>query len=170
MSDAVSNKFKSLVHYIVSECPRPELLGAVRLNKALWFTDRTAYKLFGESVTGTAYIRKPQGPVAKFMPMCIDALVAEGAISVAEPEAKYDVRKFKSERPPATDSLSEDEKALAHHMLLTVIGETASAISAISHDLVWSLAADGEEIPLCATLVSREGEVTPEILAWARSS
>lgn len=40
----------------------------------------------------------------------------------------------------------------------------------MSHDAIWEAAYIGEEIPVYATLAANEGEITPEVLAWANEA
>lgn len=166
----VDPKFKALVHFIISQCPDPSFLGAVKLNKTLWYADVLSYKHYGSSISGTEYIKKQRGPVARFMPKCVEELASEKAIFVREPRYEFDVRCFTSLEDPDVTSLSEQERSLAIHVLNTLLGKTAAEISETTHDMIWSLAKDGEEIPLYATLAARPGLITSDVLAWANSA
>jgi len=54
-----TEKFKELVHYIVHECrDDPARLGAIRLNKAVWWTDVAAFKECGKTVTDDKYVKR----------------------------------------------------------------------------------------------------------------
>ncbi len=165
----VHPKFKALVHFVIHKCAEPDRLGAVRLNKTLWFADVLAYKDRGVSISGTTYIKKQHGPVPKFMPACIEALADEGSITVEEPSFAYETRKFRSMAPPDTSCLDTYEKDLTLYVLNTLFGHTASDVSEMSHDRIWGMASDGEEIPIFATLGSVRGQVTPEVIDWAKS-
>lgn len=170
MSQAeINDKFKTLVHFIVSECSKnPAQLGAVRLNKTLWFSDMLAYKQRGLPISGATYIKKPQGPVASSMTACIEALVAERSIEVTEPSFPYEPRQFRALVKPDTSRLDEYETGLTRFVLSTLLGRTATDVSEMSHDRIWDMAEEGEEIPFFATLGAVKGEVTPEVVAWAK--
>ena len=110
MTYQIGQEFKSLVHYLIAECPDPQCLGSIRLNKALWFSDVQSYKKTGESISGETYIKKERGPVPKFIQECLDELEAQGAIEVVEPEYFFGPRIFKSLKTPDTTCLSGYEK------------------------------------------------------------
>ena len=37
----------------------------------------------------------------------------------------------------------------------------------MTRDAIWDAAYDGEEIPIWATLAANDGEITPDVIAWA---
>jgi hypothetical protein len=163
-----TEKFKALVHHIVHECQsHPHRLGAIRLNKTLWYTDVAAYRAKGASVTAETYVKRKMGPVPRHILATLAELEAEGAIHIVEPAAQYDARKFISLVQPNPDVLSEDEKQLAKSVLSAVLGYTANAISEMTHDIIWDAAEDGDEIPMYATLASEKGTITEGVKAWA---
>lgn len=165
-----TEKFKALVHFIVHECQgHPHRLGAIRLNKALWYTDVAAYRANGASVTAETYVKRRMGPVPRHILATLAELEEDGAIHVVEPTGQYDARKFISLVPPNPDVLSADEKLLANNVLSAVLGYTANAISEMTHDIIWDAADDGDEIPMYATLASEKGTVTDCVKAWAAS-
>ncbi|KAA3448862.1 hypothetical protein C7I87_19520 [Mesorhizobium sp. SARCC-RB16n] len=163
-------KFKALVHFIVHECrDHPHRLGAIRLNKTLWYTDVLSYKMHGLSVTGESYVKRKKGPVPAQILATLRELKDDGKILIQEPEFQYDVRKYISLANPNVETLSEDDRALARSILDAVCGYTANAVSEMTHDVIWDAAAEGEEIPLYATLASELGEVTEDVKTWAAS-
>lgn len=165
-----TEKFKALVHFIVHECrEHPHRLGAIRLNKTLWYTDVVSYKTNGIPVTGETYVKRKNGPVPAHILATIQELKSEGKLLVQEPEFLYDTRKFISLASPSSESLSDSERELTKSVLDMVCGFTANGISELTHDVIWDAASEGEEIPLYATLASEVGEVTDEVREWASS-
>ncbi|MDE0254302.1 MAG: Panacea domain-containing protein [Rhodospirillaceae bacterium] len=166
-----TKKYEALVHYIIHECrDHPERLGAIRLNKALWFSDVIAYQTEGSSITGETYLKRRLGPAPRhILPMLRD-LQKDGAIVIKEPEFIYESREFYSMRSPPSEVLSEYERRLARAVLDGLLGRTANAVSEMSHDIIWDAADDDEEIPVFATLVSQPGRVTPDMIEWAREA
>ena len=68
-----------------------------------------------------------------------------------------------------SDVFTAKEKALLDSVMSYVCDHhSANSISELSHDSVWDAANEGEEIPMCATLVSASAEMTPEVAKWAR--
>lgn len=159
---------KALAHHMVHRYSgQPDQLGAVRLNKALWYTDVSAFKENGRSVTGEAYVKRQFGPVPQRIAQALDQLRAERRIDIEEPAGLYDTRKFTSLTEPDRSVLTEEDRKRAEAVVDMVCNFTASEISDMSHNAIWDAARMGEEIPLYATLAANEGEITPEVIEWA---
>ncbi|NKE69119.1 DUF4065 domain-containing protein [Ramlibacter sp. RBP-2] len=163
-------KFKALVHYICQKAEDPSCLGAIKLNKVLWYSDSIFFKLHGQSITGETYVKRQFGPVPRDIVGVIDELVAEGKIArgrvdhfghlksefIAIEEA--DVSQFTG---PEIQIIDE---AFEH----VCINNTAKSISEETHGVIWQIAAMGEPIPLATVFASEVGEVDEDDLAWAR--
>ena len=161
-------KFKDLVHYIVYECKdRPDRLGAVRLNKALWYTDVGAFKEHGKPITGETYVKHQYGPVPRRIDEALEDLRREGKIVIRERSSLYDTRKFISLVDPDPHALSDEERRRTSEVVAAVCSVTASRISDMTHDAIWDAAYAGEEIPIWATLAANDGEITQDVIAWA---
>lgn len=166
-----TQKFEALTHFIVHECrDNPGRLGATRLNKALWYADMIFYKTAGKSITEDSYVKRQNGPVPKHILRTLDKLKAEGALAVTEPEYQYDTRRFMSLKEPAEHGLTEIEQNIAKAALEMVCGKSASGVSEDTHDIVWKAAQAGEDIPMCATLAAKQGDITMEVIHWANES
>lgn len=164
----MKDKLKSLVHFIVDECrDNPGQLGAVRLNKALWFTDMLTYQETGTSVTGARYVKRKKGPVPKAILPTLEELQVEGKIMIRDGTHFYDTRKYISILDPDLSLLSDSDRYTAKAVLNFVCNNTANEISDITHDEVWSAAMDGEEIPLFSTLATGRGAITKDTKKWA---
>ena len=171
MTTTTTPKLKDLVHCIVHECKdRPDRLGAVRLNKVLWYADVSSFKEHGEPISGETYVKRQYGPVPLRIGAVLEELRDEGKIAVQEPSGQYDTRKFLSLAEPDPGALSDDERRCVSDVVDAVCSLTASKISDMSHDAIWEAAYIGEEIPVYATLAANEGEITPEVLAWANEA
>lgn len=161
-------KFTALVHYIIDQCSdNPTQLGTIRLNKALWYSDVTAYKHYGESITGERYVKRQFGPVPQHILRTLDELKRNGSISIERKSDLSGVDQFRSLAAPDASILSNQDKAIVSMVLDGVLGHTANEISEMSHDVVWEAAAEGEEMPLYATLASTPGEITADTVRWA---
>ena len=164
-------KFKALVHFMVHECRHnPSRLGAIRLNKALWFADMLAYQANGVSITGETYVKRKKGPVPKTILATLAELEADEKIIVQEPEYAYDSRKYIFRGRLESGILSDAEQAWAKLVLDYVCRHSANEISELTHEEIWDAAAEGEEIPLYATLASGKGAITDEVKIWARAA
>ena len=161
------DKFKALVHFVIEECD-PKQLGAVRLNKILWFSDVMAYRTTGETISGTKYVKRPRGPVPAAVVKTLEDLKTEGRISGRGAVERYDVREFSSLSNADTNLFSNVEMTIVKNIAKDICNNyTAGEISDLSHDVVWEAAAEGEEIPMCATLVSFTGDYRSDVTAWA---
>ncbi|MCY4300655.1 MAG: Panacea domain-containing protein [Aestuariivita sp.] len=165
-----NGKFKALVHYIIHQfVDDPSKLGALRLNKALWFIDVIQYQITGTPVTNEKYVKRKKGPVPKTILSTLEKLKSEKKIRIEEPKHQFDSRKLISEIEPKTNVFTEDELELVKWCIDFVCGKTTNEISELTHDRIWEAAIEGEEIPLYATLVSERGIITEKTKKWADS-
>ena len=120
-------------------------------------------------MTGETYIKREKGPVPATILATLDDLVADGAIEIQDPRWDFDSRKFISKLKPDTRLLGKEERELALDILDQVCENSANKISEMTHDRVWEAACEGEEIPLCATLVAGKAALTDDVRKWANS-
>jgi hypothetical protein len=163
-------KLKEALHFVIENCADTSRLGAIRLNKILWFADCHAYRQNGVSITGDGYVKRKFGPVPQHVLAALRELENDGKIVVRE--VPYTTRKryreFISRTAPETHELSETDRAWLKAYTEFICDEfTAEAISDASHDQIWEAADDGEEIPLYTIFASQAGAITDEVRAWA---
>lgn len=163
-------KFKALVHYVIAKSD-PARLGAIRLNKILWYLDTLSYQAEGASVTGETYVKRQHGPVPQHILSVIGELEHENAIVVRK-RSRFGkpMTDFIPMTDPDTGVLAPAELELADELRTHICdNHTANSISELSHDQIWEAANIGEVIPLSASLAAAPGEVTDELLSWADS-
>jgi hypothetical protein len=164
------HKFKQLVHYVCyRRSDKPSTLGAVKLNEILWLCDFLAYRELEEPITGARYVKRQYGPVPHQIVPVLNELQSEGVLKV-KPTRYHGFEKasYTVLRPVSNDFLSPKEKDIVDRVITVVCDEhTAKSISEASHDDVWKIAEDGEEIPYF-TIFANQGKITPEDLEWAR--
>ena len=169
----MTDKFKALVHYIIYQCrDNPAQLGAIRLNKTLWYADVEAFQYCDptkrKSITGCKYVKREFGPVPKSIRDALRELQDEEKILIKDPTQDHAPRLFISIAEPDPSALSDGEKSITNGVLKFVCGQTARAISASTHDLIWEAADMDEEIPLAATLaVEMDDPEVPGAHEWA---
>lgn len=162
--------FKALVHHVIARVKDPSQLGAVKLNKCVWFTDGQSYLRTGSTLTGARYTKMPQGPVPKAMLPVLRELQDEGAIMVETVDyygrGKRQYRSLK--QPP--EGVFDEETLDYIHEITDLIAEkhTAASISEMTHGAAWKLASDGETLPFFAVLADELQDVTDEDIEWAR--
>ncbi len=162
-------KLKEALHYVIARCDDPARLGAIRLNKIMWFADRYAYRMNGTTITADAYVKRRLGPVPKNVVSAIAELASEGKIAVREAAlpSKNVMRHFFRMKAPEVESLSEQDRTILDYVTSVICDNfSANEISNATHDQVWDAAELGEEIPLFATFAQR-GEITQEVRQWA---
>ncbi|WP_157132574.1 Panacea domain-containing protein [Novosphingobium nitrogenifigens] len=161
---------KEALHYVIANCPDPSRLGAIRLNKILWFADSTSYRLEGVGITGDTYVKRKFGPVPRHVLAALRELESEGKIVTREVPytTRKSYREFVSLVEPSTQSLSENGRSwLKAWSKILCEKYTAQEASDMSHDQVWEAADDGEEIPLYTVFASQAGAITDEVRGWA---
>jgi hypothetical protein len=166
------HKFKALVHYICDKAADPSVLGSVKLNKVLWYSDSIHYMLWGASITGETFIKRQHGPVPRHIVRAVHELVSEGKIArgrvdhfgfvkneyVAIKDA--DVSMFTAAQIKLVDAAFE-------HVCLN---HTARSISEETHGTIWEIATMGEEIPLSTVFASDVGEIDETDMEWAKAA
>lgn len=162
-------KTKSLVHYVISQCPNPDVLGSIKLNKVLWVSDLWAYVERGEPITGEHYIKRQHGPVVASMVGILGELEAEARIVQRQIPRGAKVDYFALTEPDLSMFTATEISLVDGAIRFVCLENTSSEISERTHDIIWKLAEIGEEIPLHAMLASELGEVTPEDVEWAKT-
>ena len=169
--DTVDNRFKELVHYVCSLCHgdgRSEL-GAVKLNKILWYIDTSSFCKNGKTISGeTAYIKRRRGPVPKRIRSTTKSLENEGVLKVVEPAAEYESRQFVVLKKSEGECFDDDEKSIIkEHTFDIYLKHSGRSISDKSHEMVWwDSVVVGAEIPVYAIL-ARPAEITDDDRKWA---
>jgi hypothetical protein len=165
-----AKKFKNLVHYVISRVEDPSQLGAVKLNKIVWYIDAEAYLRTGESLTGARYSKMPQGPVPKAMLPIIRELEQESSILV-ETVDYYGrgKRQYRSLSAPDREIFAKDELEYIDEITdIIALRHTATSISERTHGAAWKLADDGEDLPFFAVLADDLQKVTDSDIQWAK--
>ena len=164
-------KFKALVHYVCWKCSDdPASLGAVKLNKILWFADVIAYAEGGASLTNARYVKQKFGPVPKAILPVLRELQRAGRLRIEEVEYYgHQKRQYVAQRKPSMSLFKKHEIEKVDEIIEAITqSHTANSISDFTHDDIWKLANMGEEIPLHAMLASKLGEVTEADVQCAR--
>jgi hypothetical protein len=156
------DKLRAAIHYICQHNGvKQGTLDDVKLNKVLWYADASAYMMRGQSITGTTYIRKPRGPVARGHIKAVNTLIEENCIR--EGHAARDgnwPRTLDSTKPADTSVFSKADLALFDKVYDYVDSISSRQISDQSHGEVWKLARDKEEIPFYTVFAEGIGKVT----------
>ncbi|OGS52204.1 MAG: hypothetical protein A3J40_11915 [Erythrobacter sp. RIFCSPHIGHO2_12_FULL_63_10] len=142
----------------------PGDLGAVKLNKVLYFLDMISYAHHREAVTGATYRKRPNGPTSDQLLFALRDMERAGDIRTES----VDYHGFlKKEYHPLADVpegvLNEAELSLLDDVIDFVCRRnTAKSISDYSHKLPWEMAKMGGEIPYHTAMLLFPMQPSPE--------
>lgn len=162
-------KLKALVHYVCDKATDPSCLGAIKLNKVLWYSDAVQYLKTGKSMTGETYVKRQFGPVPKHVLAVVEALVKDGKIARGKVDHfGFMKNEYMSLDDPDISDFAPEEVALIDDAFEHVcLNHTARSVSEETHGIIWSLAKMGEEIPLATVFASSVGEIDEADVHWA---
>jgi hypothetical protein len=163
-------KLKDVVLYACSACD-PSRMGAVKLNKVLYFADMLRYANVGAPMTGSTYRKRRNGPTCDQLLPVLTELTREGALEVRDVDYfGYLKKEYITRQQPSSDSLSSEEKALLDEVIEFVcVNNTAKTISEFSHNRAWEIADSGDIIKYTSVFNLFPSEVSEDTLAWAAS-
>lgn len=162
-------KLAEMVVYLSLRSEGDQYYGMTKLYKLLFYCDFLAYRLFGQSITGTLYRKLPFGPVPHKMDRFMKRLEKSGDIVIRN-EDFYDLNQKRpiAMRKPRVDLFEAHELAHVDAMLERFRNSSATEISTASHQFLgWSVARQGEAIPYAVAYLDR-GELTAKEQAHAR--
>ncbi len=164
---ASNAKLREAVHFVCKKMAlRPEKLGAVKLQKIIWYFDVKSYLSTGRAATGATFVKGKYGPYTREIGDVVDDLVSAGRL-FADTEEFFDNEKTRLIGKGETDiSVFSDKERRWLDEISTDICEnhTAASLSERSHGAVWRMAQYGEVIPFAATAI-RLRRPSPETLA-----
>ena len=141
-------KFKVLIHYIISKCDSKDDFGKTVLYKLAYFSDFNYYELYEKPISGAKYVRKTHGPIPPIFDEEIKAeLINEHKIKEIKEYSHYPRYKYKSLKNPNFEFLSENEIFTIDNVINMLSHMNATQISKYSHgDLPWRIAKNDEEL------------------------
>lgn len=156
-------KMRAVILRAARSCA-PSDLGAVKLNKVLYFLDMISYANHRESVTGATYRKRPNGPTSDQLLFALRDMERAGDIRTVS----VDYHGFlKKEYHPLVDepegALNDSELSLLDDVIDFVCRKnTAKSISDYSHKLPWEMADMGGEIPYHTAMLLFPMQPSPE--------
>jgi hypothetical protein len=149
-------KLREAVHFVTRKYAlTPEKLGAVKLQKIIWYFEIKSAQNKGQPAIGVSFIKGWYGPYSTETESAISELVSAGRLG-ADTHKYFDNDKARFVGKGETDLSLLDEK---EQRWLKEISEdvcenhTAESISEKTHDAVWKAAGHMQRIPLLAALV-----------------
>ena len=150
-------RLAEMILYIAEKCEYDPNFGATKLNKILAFADFSAYFETGAPITGTEYMRLPQGPVPRRLRPIRQHLedghdLAMRVVSVG----KFQQQRVVPLRRPNLDLFTATEIATVDRIIDSFRDHTAQEISDFSHGIAWRVTEDRASIPYEAVFLSDE--------------
>jgi hypothetical protein len=142
--------------YVAKKCQFDPKYGATKLNKILFYSDFMAYGQTGKSITGSEYMRLPNGPAPRRLkPIRAQMERKKDAVvqTVTLPNGRRQDRLI-ALREPNIDIFSAAEISLVDDVIEFLRNDTAKEVSDRSHNRIWRIAADQESIPYEAVFIS----------------
>lgn len=132
-------KFKDVLHYIISKCGNKKNVGKTVIYKLLYFSDFNFFELYEHSLTNEDYRKLPYGPAPIHFDICIKELENENRIKVETQEDYFNKPMFKynSLKKPK-NVLEPKELDVINDVISKLSKMNANQISEYSHgDMPW---------------------------------
>lgn len=165
---ASQDRTEAVAHYIIARS-QPDKLGAVKLNKVMWFADLESYRRCGHTITGQlSYQKQARGPVPNNIVRALNRLRDDDKIFTREvPVAGFMRREHLWLAQPDVSVFTPEEVDILNEAIDWVCNDhTARSISELSHDALWEEAELGEQIPIGAAAVAPD-DLCGDDMQWA---
>jgi hypothetical protein len=161
-------KLKTVILYTCARCDQSNL-GAVKLNKVLYYADMLHYVNVGTPITGANYKKLARGPVCEGLLPILRELERDGALEIRDVNYfGYRKKEYHALIEPDVERLSKAELLVLEEVIDFVChNNTAKTISEFSHNAAWEMAEFGEVIPYSSAFLLYPGEVSQEAMDWA---
>ncbi len=165
----MSDKLQELILYIAHKSHDDPSFGVTKLNKILFLADFMAYGYFGESITGTTYVRRQFGPAPRDMASVLSEMEVAGRVQVVElPHYGYTQKRPLPKENANLSLFTPEQINLATEVIGQCEGMSAAELSEWSHTLTpWLSAGDGEELPYETVFVLKHMTVSRADMGWA---
>ena len=131
-------RFRELIIYVSKKCEGDSFFGAIKLNKILYYSDFSAFEVFGAPLTGLPYFKLPFGPAPQWLLPIRTELINEGALAISQVEIGDLVQdRTIALRDPYLSLFVQDEIDLVDRVIEKLWGQTATEVSDASHDIRW---------------------------------
>lgn len=158
-TDYNGGKFKELVLMFSERSREDEGFGMVKLNKLLYRADFEAFRLLGQSITGETYEKQEYGPVARSLPIALDALAGRHYIEWEHPKRGDFTRDVPAAREKADETLFDAaEIVIIDRTLEELAHHGGKSVSEWSHETSagWRVKKIGEAIPYSSAIINLE--------------
>lgn len=143
---------------------RPSDMGAVKLNKVLYFVDMVHYAHFRQAITGATYRKRPNGPTTDQLLFVLREMQQDGQVKIDDVEYHgYWKKQYTPLKAEPSGLLNAEEQSLVDDVVDFVCRQnSAKTISEYSHQMPWEMAGDGGIIPYSTAMLLLPMQVSPE--------
>lgn len=160
-------KLRELIVYVSLESLGDRHFGKTKLNKILFFSDFTAYRETGRSISGAVYQHLAQGPGPHQLLPVLNTMT-EDVTEFAEPVGSVVQKRLVPLRAADLSAFTGPEIAIVNSVLDDLAPLTNKQVSDVSHETIaWRITQNGQEIPYGTALLSGD-EPTHEDLDWVK--
>ncbi|MBU1173353.1 MAG: SocA family protein [Proteobacteria bacterium] len=152
-----------LILYVSERCGTDPFFGNTKLNKILFYSDMLTYANLGQPITGSEYMRLPNGPVPKHMKPVLEKMKArKDMVMVSRDFYRRTQHRVVPLREAKIDGLFTPTQIAWVERVIEALGHmSATQVSKRSHDRVWRIADDKKSIPYEAIYLSDQ-DATPD--------
>ena len=161
-------KLKNVVLYIFANCDAAHL-GAVKLNKVLYYADMLHYADNGAPLTGATYRKRALGPMCDQLSSVLKDLERSGDIEIGESiYFGYKKREYRSKKRHDAGSLTNLQTDLLNEIVDFVCNQnSAKTISELSHNRAWEMVDFGQIITYKSAIHMFPIDVSSDTMDWA---
>lgn len=159
-------KLQELILYIAQEGEGDPCLGAIKLNKILYYSDFKAHIELGHSITDATYQHLQEGPAPRELLPARKDLEENDAISLESTRYFTQAQtRVVALRPPDLAGFDEAELRIVREVMDYLEDMNATEVSELSHkEWGWRLTKEGEDIPYRTGWLSAEPLTQEQIL------
>lgn len=141
--DFDKEKFKNVLHYLISKCEKNNTFGRTVLYKLAYFSDFNYFEIYEKSLTNESYKKLPHGPAPIHFKESIIELQNEGKIKEIKKEHYYDYKFEYSSLLNPNYNFSYEELEVINDVIERLGDKNARYISDYSHgDMPWRATED----------------------------
>lgn len=158
-----TTKFREAIVYIASKCSEDKRFGSTKLNKILYYSDFSAYRKLGHSVTGAEYKHLSEGPAPRELLEVRADLIEDGSIEIQKRSYFNSVQhRIVATRDADVGVFHDDELAILDEVIESLWDMNARQVSDMSHNEIgWRVTDENETIPYRTAWLSAR-PLTPE--------
>lgn len=167
-----TDKFREMVLYVAKQTEQDPRCGATKLNKILFYSDFTAFRKLGHSISGAEYRKLQYGPVSKPIHHLVEEMEAVKDCAIATRDyGGYPQKRLFALREPRLDLFSAEEIDIIRNVIDDLHELNATEVSDLSHRFIgWRLAEQGEDIAYETVYLGEPRPLSADELAWANEA